>query len=671
MKCINTDKINNKPINSDVENTQLELFPLQYNTFQELVVRKVKKPLVSIVIPVHNEFCYTYNCIKSIIKHGADIDYEVIVADDCSTDETVNICEIIKNIKVIRNNINLRFLKNCKNAVQHTNGKYVLCLNNDTVVQKNWLSSLVELIESDDTIGIVGSKLVYPDGSLQEAGGILWKDGSAWNFGHKQDPSLPQFNYVKEADYISGASMMFSKKLWDEIGGFDEQFSPAYCEDSDFAFEVRKRGYKVLYQPQSVVVHFEGISNGKDLSSGQKAYQVINSEKFFNKWKDTLESEHFANGENVFLAKDRSRNKKTILVIDHYIPEFDKDAGSKTTDQYLDIFVNLGYNVKFLGDNFFYNPNYAPRLEQKGIELLCGTYYSENLELWLKENVKYIDVIYLNRPHISIKYIGMLRKYSNAKILYYGMDLHYLRMEREYAINPNDELLADIATTKEQEYSIMEQVHCSYFPSIIEVEEVKSNNTNIKVRTLPAYIFNKKNYVPYSLENRKDIMFVGGFCHAPNIDGIKWFIENIFPDVLKFIPSMKVYILGSNPTDEVKNLGSENVIIVGYVSEDELHDYYKKCRLSIAPLRYGAGIKGKVIEAMAIGMPIITTPIGAEGINNAEKLMVCSDEKQFAESIIQIYDNENALSEIAKSNIEYIAKNYSVAKAKQVVLEDF
>ena len=240
-----------------------------------------KKPMVSIIIPVYNQLTFTYKCLKSIMKYTKDVSYEVIIADDVSSDGTKVLSKYVNGIKIVRNKKNYGFLKNCNNASNYANGKYILFLNNDTKVTENWLNSLVELIESDKSIGMVGSKLVYPDGRLQEAGGIIFNDGSGCNYGKFDDPSKPEYNYVRDVDYISGASIMISKELWEKIGRFDERYAPAYCEDSDLAFEVRKAGFRVVYQPKSVVVHFEGVSNGTDVTStsGLKHYQVLNNEK--------------------------------------------------------------------------------------------------------------------------------------------------------------------------------------------------------------------------------------------------------------------------------------------------------------------------------------------------------------------------------------------------------
>ena len=403
--------------------------------YPTIVLPETNEPLVSIIIPVFNQFTYTYNCLSAIVKNSGSIPYEVVLADDCSSDFTKQVEKVVKNIHIVRTQENLRFLKNCNYSAKFARGKYYLFLNNDTQVQPNWLIPLVQLMEENTDIGLTGSRLVYPDGRLQEAGGILWKDGSAWNYGNGKNPALPEYNYVKEVDYISGASMMVRSELWKQLGGFDERFVPAYCEDSDLAFSVRKAGYRVVYQPLSVVVHFEGISNGTDISKGLKAYQIENQKKFYEKWKGVLKIEHLFNGQDPFQARDRSQFKKRILVIDHRVPWYDKDAGARNVFMYTQIFLQLGFNVTFMPDNYFPQEPYTQEMEQLGIEVLYGNYYFKYCKEWLKDNIKYYDYIYVNRPHIAVKYMDLLKEYARGKIIYFGHDLHYLREHRQYEVS--------------------------------------------------------------------------------------------------------------------------------------------------------------------------------------------------------------------------------------------
>jgi GT2 family glycosyltransferase len=402
---------------------KLNLLQLQKTTgkitdYESVVFNKEDKPVISIIIPVYNQFNFTYNCLKSILNNSGDkISYEIIIADDCSDDLTTDIKKIVSNIKVITTPVNTGFLRNCNNAAKYAGGKYILFLNNDTQVQKDWLTPLIELMERDDTIGAAGSKMIFPNGLLLEAVGVIWNDGQAWNYGRLSDPALPEFNYVKEVDYLSGAALMVRKSIWEKLGGFDEIYAPAYYEDPDLCFSIRKTGYKVMYQPASVVVHFEGISNGTDLSEGLKQYQVVNRHKFYEKWKDILEKEHFPYEENVFLARDRSRHRKTILMIDDLIPDFDRNERSRTIYQILNLLASRNYNVKFIGDDFRRREPYTNIMEQMGIEVLYGTYYAINWKTWLGINGRYIDYVFLNSPHVSKKYTGKIRKYiKNCKI---------------------------------------------------------------------------------------------------------------------------------------------------------------------------------------------------------------------------------------------------------------
>ena len=655
-----------KPIQQGTENV------IDISGYEKLHFNKYDNPTVSIIIPVYNEFSYTYRCLQSILEHSGNVTYEIIIADDCSTDATKRIHDIVDGINVITNNTNLRFLLNCNNAARSARGRYILFLNNDTQVQENWLQPLVDLIESDDSIGMVGSKLVYPDGLLQEAGGILWKDASAWNYGNRKSPDDSEFNYVKEVDYISGAAIMIKKSLWKEIGGFDEKFAPAYCEDSDLAFEVRAHGYKVMYQPLSVVVHFEGISNGTDTSNGQKAYQIKNQQKFYEKWKDVLEKEHFPNAENVFVARDRSKKKPVLLMVDHYVPQYDKDAGSRTVFQYLKMFVDKGYNVKFIGDNFFRHEPYTTTLQQMGIEVLYGPYYAQNWQDWIKENASQFNYVFLNRPHISVKYIDFIRENTNARIIYYGHDLHFLREMRKYELTHDKQALEDSEMWKEKEFDLMKKADVVYYPSNVEEEEIRKIDTSINVKAIVAYIFENVQELTYNFEQRKNIMFVGGFTHTPNVDAVLWFAKEIFPKIVEKIPDIKWYVMGSNPPQEVLELANDHIIIKGYVSDEELEQFYKQCRMSIVPLRYGAGIKGKVIEAIRYGIPVVTTSVGAEGINKAEDILCIADQSdELAGEIVSKYQDKEYLQQVSLKSYEYIRNNFSQQNAWNIVGDDF
>jgi GT2 family glycosyltransferase len=637
---------------------------IDYNKVLTLPV--YAEPLVSIIIPAYNGWKMNFKCIFTIIEDTHGVAYEVILADDCSTDKTKNIQNSIQNIVHVRTEKNIGFLLNCNNAAEKAKGKYILFLNNDTEVTPGWLSSLVKLIERDESIGMVGSKLIYPDGSLQEAGGILWKDGSAWNYGNAQDPNASEYNYVKEVDYISGASILIRKDLWKKTNGFDTRYTPAYCEDSDIAFQIRKMGYKVLYQPLSEVIHYEGFSHGTDASLKKnnnksiKAYQQINNVKFQEKWEDILLKEHLPNAQNVFKARDRSINKKTILVIDHYVPQFDKDAGSRTTFSYLELFVSLGLNVKFLGDNFYNDKQYASTLQQLGIEVLYGSWYMKNWKNWIKDNAANFDFILINRPHITIKYIDFIKENTTAKILYYGHDLHFLREEQQYKIEKKEKLLKSIEKWKAIETSIFEKSDIILTPSFDEKKIITALDASFKVETILPFFFKKTAVAIPDFAERKDILFIGGFNHSPNVDAIDWFCKQVWPLVQSKFPSAKFIIAGSNPPESITNLQSSSIQVKGFVSDEELNELYQSVKIVVIPLRYGAGVKGKTVEAMYHGVPIVSTSFGIEGMpGDYNFLQAFNEQDSFASEIITLYNNEQALQKASLLEANYINAHFT------------
>lgn len=648
----------------------------QYRTHGKLRFIKEGHPMVSIVIPVYNQIHYTYACLASILEHTKDVVYEVIIADDVSSDATKELSKFTENVVICRNETNQGFLRNCNQAAKAARGKYVMFLNNDTQVTEGWLSSLVNLIEADSTIGMVGSKLVYPDGRLQEAGGILWSDGSGWNYGRLDDPEKPEYNYVKDVDYISGAAILLSTQLWKKIGGFDERFAPAYCEDSDLAFEVRKAGLRVVYQPLSKVIHFEGVSNGTDVNgTGLKRYQVENSLKLREKWAEEFKRQSENNGNpDPFRARERSQNKDIILVVDHYVPTYDRDAGSKTTYQYLQMFVEKGYVVKFLGDNFLHEEPYSTTLQQLGIEILYGKEFQAKIWDWLKDHGDDISFAYLNRPHIAAKYIDFIKNKTSMKVIYYGHDLHFLREGREYELTGNPEKREASEYWKSMELRLMKKAAVSYYPSYVEREAIHEIEPSIPVKAIVAYVFETfLSHISEDFQEREGLLFVGGFAHPPNEDAVLWFARDIFP-LIRDVLQMNFYIVGSKVTEEIKALQQpgNGIIVKGFVSEEELAELYARCRIVVVPLRYGAGVKGKVIEALYHGAPVVTTSIGAEGIPEAEQVMAIKDDPtEFAQEVLSLYQDEERCRQMCRNTQDYIRRYHSIDAAWSVVGEDF
>ena len=216
----------------------------------------------------------------------------------------------------------------------------------DTRVAPYWLDELVGSFDWFGKAGLVGSKLFNEDGTLQEAGGILWRDGSAWNYGRDEDPNHPKYCFARQVDYCSGAAIAVPKSVWQRMGGFDRAYHPAYCEDADLAFRLRDAGFEVWFQPLARVLHYEGKTHGRDIRVGVKAYQKVNIKKLARRWRNNLAA-HRVTGDEPDQEANRSARER-ILVIDAVTPTPDRDSGSFITWKMLLALRELGYQITFI-----------------------------------------------------------------------------------------------------------------------------------------------------------------------------------------------------------------------------------------------------------------------------------------------------------------------------------
>ncbi len=618
-------------------------------------------PRVSIVIPVHDKFPYTAACLRSLAEHAHQITFEVIVVDDCSSDATAERLAQIDGVRSLRNVQNLGFVGSCNAGAAVAIGEFVLFLNNDTVVTPGWLEALVDGFDSDADVGLVGAQLVYPDGRLQEAGGIIFNDGSGWNYGRFDDPDDPRYQYRRDADYCSGAAILTRRALFDSLGGFDARYAPAYYEDVDLAFSVRAAGLKVRYAPRARVIHFEGVSAGTDTAgSGMKRYQVINQQKFIDKWRTELAAQP-APGTPIARAATH-RALRRILIIDATTPTPDRDAGSLRMVNLMRVLLRNGFHVVFMASNRAWSDRYTGELQHLGIEVLYHPWSPEPVEM-MRERGAEFDTIMLSRHYVASEYIGLARMHApNAKLIFDTVDLHYLREQRAAELDGRADLARQAASTRRQETRIMRECDLTLVVSPVEKALLANDAPGVSVDVLSTV--NEVFGCRRAFAQRRDLVFVGSFQHPPNIDAMRWYVREVHPLVLAVRADIVLHVIGSQITDEVLALASDNVRVHGFV--EDIAPCMDCSRVSIAPLRYGAGVKGKINTAMSYGLPVVATTMAVEGMHfrAGEDVMVADTAADFADAVLSLYADETLWNRLSRNGLANVEKHFSFAAAE-------
>lgn len=615
-------------------------------------------PQVSVIIPVFNKLDYTLACLDSIAEQLPQAAIEVLVIDDHSSDDTERELSARDDIRYLRNAQNLGFVGSCNCAAAEARGEFLFFLNNDTVVLSGWLDALIQTFVDFPDAGLVGSKLIYPDGRLQEAGGIIWADASGWNWGRLADPNAPEFNFLRDVDYCSGAAILIQRALFTELGGFDSRYAPAYYEDTDLAFAVRAHGLRVLYQPLSQVVHYEGVTAGTDLTSGMKAYQVRNRTLFHEKWATALATHGDAESRPPRFSADR-RVVARMLVIDACTPTPDQDSGSLDMFNYLRLLLGFGYRVTFIpASDLLHFGRYTSALQALGVECLYHPHLKSILQL-LRERGSEFDAVMLLRVTVAFDLIGQVRTHCpQAKIIFNTVDLHFLREQRQAAL-AGAASSAQAETVKRQELAVMAQADTTIVISPVEQALLAQEVPNVRVRVIP--ILREIPGRSADFAPRNGLVFVGGFRHPPNIDAMQWFCAEIWSLIRRERPTLELFIVGSHLVPEVAALAGNGVHVLGFV--EDIAPIFASVRLSIAPLRYGAGQKGKVVTSLGYGVPAVLTPVAAEGLglDVNEGALVAETSADFAAAVIRLHEDEPLWQQLSDGGLARMEREFSVA----------
>lgn len=626
---------------------------------------KETNPEVSIIIHDVGDLKTILNCLYHIQKNDQNISREIIVINDKNIDEISSYLGNIKGITLINNEESNGLTQAINLSIEKAKGQFIYLLDSHALVQENYLSSLIDVFNTKENVGAVGSKMISAENTIIEAGNLVFENSEIVELGKSDAIDAPQFNFVRKVDLCDGSLLFCKTNKNGDLNLLNETFSSLYFAEANLCLKLKKEeNLNTYYQPLSEVTCVD---------NSFKAKTNNDKEGFANRWNSYFTDKKYIKSEKI----NYSNHYKTpnFLFLEENMPKPDQDSGSRRFMEIIKILQKNGHHIVLAVKHFdeAKDSDYIPYFQNAGVEI-CRDYVNAQNKIIRVEGqvvnaLSYVDVVWIFRPLGFDHWYNLLKsKINGQKIIYDMVDLHYLRMEREnnYIDVVTKERVQEISFFKEKEYSGMNISDAVISISDEEKNTVSENGVKKDKIFTVSNIHKPVDNVPVSFSEREGLLFIGGYNHLPNIDAVKFLHDQILPLVWAKNDKIKISILGPDfPTDLKEKYHSDRFQILGYQETVDL--WFENSRVFVAPLRYGAGVKGKIGQALEFKLPVITTGIGAEGMSlEDQKTALISDEnpQNFADKILELYDNENLWQTLHQNSLLPLSK-FSIETQEQ------
>jgi O-antigen biosynthesis protein len=627
-----------------------------------LILAQAEAPRLSVVMVTHGSGQTALEAAGALVENTGE-PFELIIVDNASPDGTAAILQAgLVGATIVANEENLGFARGSNQGAALARGSYLCFLNPDAFVQPNWLPPLVNALEREESVGAVVPLFVHPNGRVQEAGSALDCEGSVLAIGDGDDPKSFEHRFRRTVDFGSAACLMVRADLFEDAGGFDPVYSPAYYEDADLCFKLEERGFVTAFEPDSRVVHVRG-------GQSPLAFKLMTMNRpiFAERWAERLHRRRplRADPENVRVrvaARDVEALER-FLVIDDRVPHHDRGSGDPRMAKLLAELVDLWpqARVTLLAATRTNAERYAVPLLQQGIEVACA---DERFDLWLERRRYHYSVVLVSRASNIERFEHHLRRTQpQARRIYDIEALAFRRLEKR-----DDDMARTLRELEREGIAGADVVFC------VSEEEAAfaREQTDVPVHVLSSYVDVVES--PPGYESRQDVAFFGGFmagAGGPNEDAAVRLVEDVMPILWSSLPELRLEIVGANPTPAVRALQRPLVDVLGFVPDPAVP--LSRARVHVHPLQFGAGIKLKLIDTMAAGLPFVTTPVGAEGLGlgDLEDVLVAETSTELARLALALYQDQALWNSVQARLVELVDQRFGRERFRQTLVKAF